>query len=217
MRRWEFYFAYCEAAFDSRYLQDYQIVWQRSEDCTQHHQAFWRSALSANRPKLWDRGDSDAVNNPAQAPQLSSDLITMALFAVYCILGGVVVARQPRMLLALITFILGQASLKVRWKVHNFCAVAQQFRWYPLDHFQPCALDSSLCKFQVSKQMLPVLFPEFENLSVCSQGAWIVDMACAVWSILLGLPALGVLLSSNSWTSALQPRDAAPALLVRPL
>lgn len=68
---------------------------------------------------------------------------------------------------------------------------------------------------QVSKQMLPVLFPEFESLSLRSQAAWIVDIACAAWSILLGLPALGVLLSSSSWTSALQLRDAAPALLVR--
>lgn len=122
MCRWQFYFAYCEAAFDSRYLQDYQIVWQRSTEAARHNQASQRSAVSATRPKLLDCGDTDAVSNPAQASQLSSDPITMALFAVYCILGGVVVARQPRMLLALFTFILGQASMKVRWTTSHICA-----------------------------------------------------------------------------------------------
>lgn len=68
---------------------------------------------------------------------------------------------------------------------------------------------------QVSKQLLPVLIQGFESLSLRGQAAWIVDSAHSVWSILLGLPALGLLLSSSSWTSALQPRDAAPAVLVR--
>lgn len=68
---------------------------------------------------------------------------------------------------------------------------------------------------QVSKQLLPVLIQGFESLSLRGQAAWIVDSAHSVWSILLGLPGLGLLLSSSSWTSALQPRDAAPAVLVR--
>lgn len=67
----------------------------------------------------------------------------------------------------------------------------------------------------MSKHLLPVLVHEFEVLSAQSQAAWIVDTTCGVWSVLLGLPALGLLLSASSWVSALQPRDAAPALLVR--
>ena len=47
------------------------------------------------------------------APQVSANTITTALFAVYCVLAGVVVARQPRMLLALLSFAAGQAALKV--------------------------------------------------------------------------------------------------------
>lgn len=119
--RWEFYFAYCEAAFDSRYLQDYQIMWQRSHRLLQQPQSPQQISPTTGRAMLFDGGDIKTVNSSARFSQTSSDAITMALFAVYCILGGVVVARQPRMLLALITFILGQASMKVRQEMRHMC------------------------------------------------------------------------------------------------
>lgn len=108
--RWEFYFAYCEAAFDRRYLQDYQIVWQRMAE-THVPPVLQQFTASASFIKTSGNGDLDTA--AAATAQFSADIITMALFAVYCVLGGVVVARQPRMLLALITFVLGQASVKV--------------------------------------------------------------------------------------------------------
>eukprot|EP00892_Ulva_mutabilis_P006654 jgi/Ulvmu1/4360/UM002_0085.1 len=178
MRKWEFYFAYCEAAFDSHYLQDYQIVWHCVPEAAQQPLLSHQPGSSACLRHVSNGRVVDTADSVVNAPQISSDTVTMALFAVYCILGGVAVARQPRMLLALITFVLGQASVKV------------------------------------STQLLPVLIQEFESLSARTRAAWIVDTTCALWSLFLGLPALGLLLSSSSWISALQPRDSAPALLV---
>lgn len=113
LSRWEFYFAYCEAAFDSRYLQDYQIVWQRLTEPSQESSAVQTTCSIPGKaqPNNMDMIRDDQVISVYW--QLPADAIAMALFAVYCILGGVVVARQPRMLLALVTFILGQATVKV--------------------------------------------------------------------------------------------------------
>lgn len=30
-RKYQFYFAYCEAAFDARYIHDYHLVWRKGE------------------------------------------------------------------------------------------------------------------------------------------------------------------------------------------
>ena len=63
--------------------------------------------------------------------------------------------------------------------------------------------------------MSPVVLPEFNTLSTAEQAAWVLDGMHALWSLLVGIPALSLLLSAESWTAALQPHDAAPALLVR--
>jgi hypothetical protein len=63
----------------------------------------------------------------------------------------------------------------------------------------------------------PVLLQGFETYSPAQQAAWVVDGAYAAWALAVGLRALGLLLSAQSWRAALQPRDAAPALLVRQL
>jgi hypothetical protein len=63
----------------------------------------------------------------------------------------------------------------------------------------------------------PIVFPEFDLLAPAEQAAWVLDGMHALWSLLVGLPALSLLLSAKSWAAALQPgADAAPALLVSP-
>lgn len=112
--RFEFYFAYCEAAFDSRYLQDYQIVWQRV--AAPHAQPPLKrrlQALSSQKQLPYNVPQTDPLERDTLLPKLSAGTITSALFAVYCVLAGVVVARQPRMLMALVSFGAGQISLKV--------------------------------------------------------------------------------------------------------
>ena len=54
-------------------------------------------------------------------------------------------------------------------------------------------------------------------LPPAEQAAWVLDGMHALWSLLVGTPALSLLISAKSWNAALQPRDAAPALLVRSL
>jgi hypothetical protein len=116
--RWEFYFAYCEAAFDARYLQDYQMVWQRiAEPHAQPALPARLEAVSSQRQLPAQQQGVDATTDAPGAltlPRLSPAAITAALFALYCLLAGVVIARQPRMLLALLSFAGGQATLKVR-------------------------------------------------------------------------------------------------------
>lgn len=67
---------------------------------------------------------------------------------------------------------------------------------------------------QVWKHVSPVVLPEFDTLSPPEQAAWVLDGMHAFWSLLVGIPALSLLISANSWAAALQPHDAAPALLV---
>lgn len=69
---------------------------------------------------------------------------------------------------------------------------------------------------QVWKYASPVLLPEFHTLSPSEQAAWVLDGVHALWSLLVGIPALSLLLSAKSWAAALQPHDLSPALLVRP-
>jgi hypothetical protein len=112
--RFEFYFAYCEAAFDSRYLQDYQIVWQRVE--APHAQPPLKQRLQAiSSPKYQplEADEREVPDRESRRQKLCADAITTGLFALYCVLAGVVVARQPRMLMALVSFAAGQISLKV--------------------------------------------------------------------------------------------------------
>jgi hypothetical protein len=112
--RFEFYFAYCEAAFDSRYLQDYQIVWQRVG--APHLQPPLKRRLQAvcsPRHSPCEDEECEVPDKESRVPKLRADTITTALFALYCVLAGVVVARQPRMLMALVSFAAGQISLKV--------------------------------------------------------------------------------------------------------
>lgn len=113
--RFEFYFAYCEAAFDCRYLQDYQILWQRIE--TPHPQPSLQQRLHATSSQKYlpcETEQTDLPEKEERSPGVSADHITSALFAVYCVLAGIVVARQPRMLLALISFAAGQVAHKAR-------------------------------------------------------------------------------------------------------
>lgn len=107
--RWQFYFAYCEGAFDCRYIHDYQIVWQRGESDT----ACSAALLHRAAPQLaaGGRNTSSADDAPGL---LGSSAVTWALFGVYCVLAGIVIARQPRMLVAALTFAVGQCLQLVR-------------------------------------------------------------------------------------------------------
>ena len=124
--RFEFYFAYCEAAFDSRYLQDYQIVWQRV--AAPHAQPPLKQrlqAVSSHKQLPCEPLQTGPGETQTLLPQLSADLITSGLFAMYCVLAGIVVARQPRMLMALVSFAAGQIGLKVLFS--STCASQECF------------------------------------------------------------------------------------------
>jgi hypothetical protein len=130
-RRWEFYFAYCEAAFDCGYIKDHQIVWQATHDAlpnpsTLHKLAAAASFNTAASPQALSSNSrqgsaASAEKLPGLEPlgsgRLSGGALTWALFSVYCLLGGAVIARQPYMLAAVLTFALGQGLTRVRHSV----------------------------------------------------------------------------------------------------
>ena len=110
--RWEFYFAYCEAAFDSGYISNYQITWQRTHDASLPGLASCKLAEPPdNQDTSLDAGAE--VNSSCKTRQESFGATTWALFSLYCVLGGVVIARQPYMLAAVLMFAVGQASVQV--------------------------------------------------------------------------------------------------------
>ena len=105
MCRWEFYFAYCEAAFDCNYIRDLQIVWERS------------AAASSNRHLAPSHAEQVLLSRTCRANKAGSRMTastTVALGAVYCVLAALVIARQPRMLAALLAFLLAQGLQQVR-------------------------------------------------------------------------------------------------------
>jgi hypothetical protein len=112
--RWEFYFAYCEAAFDCSYIQNYQITWQRLPDPTPPHEL--KAVQSTDENDVWaSKGcETECDSDPDTGGGSASGALTWALFSVYCILGGAIIARQPFMLAAVLTFGLGQGITWVR-------------------------------------------------------------------------------------------------------
>jgi hypothetical protein len=62
----------------------------------------------------------------------------------------------------------------------------------------------------------PALVSNFASQPEHLQAAWIADCAEAIWATAIGILSLGLLLSSNSWTHALQvgERSIVPFLLV---
>jgi hypothetical protein len=115
LHRWEFYFAYCEAAFDCGYIQDYQIIWQGSPSPSLGSQHRSSSASSPQKLKALMRSSSKCnVDGTVLKSYPSDGIVTWALFGVYCVLAGIVIARQPYMLVAALAFGLGQAFSHVR-------------------------------------------------------------------------------------------------------
>lgn len=115
LRRWEFYFAYCEAAFDCSYIQNYQIIWQCSS--SPHLLGrLHRSSLPSSPQKLkalMHRSSERGVDASVAKSYPSVGVVTWALFGVYCVLAGIVIARQPYMLVAVLAFGIGQGLCQV--------------------------------------------------------------------------------------------------------
>jgi cyclopropane fatty-acyl-phospholipid synthase-like methyltransferase len=109
MRKWEFYFAYCEAAFDCSYIHDYQIVWRRVESPTRTDDsgALESSALRGNTAPVHlscavkrkaDDTAGKSINRDVQAPghpswqYLGSSRIG-SFFGVYCMVAGILIGH----------------------------------------------------------------------------------------------------------------------------
>jgi len=82
-RKWRFYFAYCEAAFDARYIHDYQIAFVKAAE------------KEAGGGPSGSGGGGAAAAAPLPPPLPASPVVPQALLAVYCFLAGLVVGSRP--------------------------------------------------------------------------------------------------------------------------
>jgi len=88
-RKWRFYFAYCEAAFDARYIHDYQISFVKEAGSAGGGGASGSSEASATT-----RATPPALLAPPPAHP-PSPLVPQALLAAYCFLAGLAVGSRP--------------------------------------------------------------------------------------------------------------------------
>ncbi|GFR51020.1 hypothetical protein Agub_g13347 [Astrephomene gubernaculifera] len=101
-RKYRFYFAYCEAAFDARYIHNYHILLVK--DATHGSAAASAAAAAVAAPgRMSASGMAPAallsVSSSASSlvQELPSDPITQALMALYFFLAGLMVSRHPHM------------------------------------------------------------------------------------------------------------------------
>ncbi|GBF87498.1 cyclopropane fatty acid synthase [Raphidocelis subcapitata] len=89
--KYQFYFAYCEAAFDAKYIHDYHVTWVKDG----------AAAVGAAGPSSSAASGGAAVGGAAAAlgeavrQELPSDPITQALLAFFFFLAGMLVRGHP--------------------------------------------------------------------------------------------------------------------------
>ncbi|KAL4856846.1 Tuberculostearic acid methyltransferase UfaA1 [Chlorella vulgaris] len=105
-RKYRFYFAYCEAAFDAKYIHTYQVTWVKDEQPTLTAEDMQRSiAISKGLHVAGDNTDA-----PILSP--GTDPVMQVLLCIYCFLAGMAVSTGRLLwLLPLAT----AASAAVHW------------------------------------------------------------------------------------------------------
>jgi predicted NAD/FAD-binding protein/cyclopropane fatty-acyl-phospholipid synthase-like methyltransferase len=104
-RKYHFYFAYCEAAFDARYIHDWHVTWVKEVDAGGEGVAGAigeaevvggeASALAAVKRANTAQRRRAAAAASAAAGLLPEDPWTQALLTLYAFLAGVLVSRHP--------------------------------------------------------------------------------------------------------------------------
>lgn len=85
-RKYRFYFAYCEAAFDARYIHTFQVVWKKDQACT---------LTDADYQRSLERSKGHSVESASMEVSGARDGITQLLLAVYFFLAGIAVSSSP--------------------------------------------------------------------------------------------------------------------------
>jgi cyclopropane-fatty-acyl-phospholipid synthase len=105
-RKWQFYFAYCEAAFDAGYIRDFHVVWEKRAELVQ-----------AETPATMTSATTTTTTTSISS---GSDLWTQGLAALWFYLLGVASGRQallavvPATTAALVVLLSGLLSLQAR-------------------------------------------------------------------------------------------------------
>ncbi|PSC74866.1 cyclopropane-fatty-acyl-phospholipid synthase [Micractinium conductrix] len=119
-RKYRFYFAYCEAAFDARYIHTFQVTWVKDEQPTLTPEDLQRSIEMSKGI----HSPTASLDSPA-ASWAAGDPITQALVCLYCFLAGVAVSTGRMLwLLPLAT----AASAATHWAAGAASALA--LPWY---------------------------------------------------------------------------------------
>jgi cyclopropane-fatty-acyl-phospholipid synthase len=96
MRKWEFYFAYCEAAFDCSYIHNYQIVW-RCEDVPDEGRPNINSKMASKLNLSVFKGaiakGSFQVPGCSSWQSLGTSRISGSIFGIYCVLAGILIGH----------------------------------------------------------------------------------------------------------------------------
>ncbi|KAK9804082.1 hypothetical protein WJX73_004574 [Symbiochloris irregularis] len=82
-RKFRFYFAYCEAAFDARYIHNFQISWEKAADVG-----------TAGAGRVESSVDASASSGLPLSAKDPTDPVTQVLLAVYSFLAGVAVTKR---------------------------------------------------------------------------------------------------------------------------
>jgi len=184
--RFEFYFAYCEAPFDSGYLANYQITWQRDSSAP-------ASAAETPEPVSPSKPAPPLDHAPRSA---RSDPITAALVGVYFLLVGVAVGQQPHMLMAPLACALSAAVFQAA----RYAAVVllpgfarlppRSQAWWALDcvHLAASALlGGCSCALLLRAPALTGVWPQqpssFASLLVSGKGSGVEDGCTATCSL----------------------------------
>jgi hypothetical protein len=138
--KYHFYFAYCEAAFDARYIHDFHVTWVKG--AAAKPLASSTSAMAPTAAAAAATSTAPAATVPAGAlgerlkEQLPSDPVTQVLLAVYFFLAGLLVQRHPFLwimpLVSIAAVLLqGAADVVARlvWPTYALLTPARQSAW----------------------------------------------------------------------------------------
>ncbi|PRW60674.1 cyclopropane-fatty-acyl-phospholipid synthase [Chlorella sorokiniana] len=89
-RKYRFYFAYCEAAFDAKYIHTYQVTWVKDKEPTLTAADLQRS-IDMSKGIHAPGGSIDCPGGLKVAPT-GSDPVNQVLLCLYCFLAGVAVS-----------------------------------------------------------------------------------------------------------------------------
>ncbi|KAG1678524.1 hypothetical protein FOA52_014558 [Chlamydomonas sp. UWO 241] len=89
-RKYQFYFAYCEAGFDYRYIHNFHVVWSKHEP-----QAVVARAAGPSEHRAISAG-TEAIRSVMQS-EMPDDPVTQVLLAAYFFLSGLLVHSHPLM------------------------------------------------------------------------------------------------------------------------